>query len=103
MPELTLSVNSFVPKPWTPFQYVGYGGQMPEARSVSAGAMHAVRSLKEKIKHLRQGLAGFNEACAYVQAWNATPGRLTVASLSHTTVHVPGCSTALVAPYIHNH
>lgn len=40
--RLTLSVNCFVPKAWTPFQFAGFG---------------PVQALKDKIKFLRQGLA----------------------------------------------
>lgn len=40
---LTLSINCFVPKPFTPFQWV---------------AMEGIRELKEKIKFLKNGLKG---------------------------------------------
>jgi radical SAM superfamily enzyme YgiQ (UPF0313 family) len=52
--EITLSVNSFVPKPWTPFQYCGYGGlDFPEAE-LDLAAKKSVVALKEKIKYLRK-------------------------------------------------
>ncbi len=43
--NIILSVNSFVPKAWTPFQYFGF---VP------------VKELKLKIKYLRKALAGIN-------------------------------------------
>ena len=52
--ELTLSVNCFVPKPWTPFQYCPFGGlDAPEAEG-EKGTTQALVALKEKIKYLRQ-------------------------------------------------
>ncbi|HHO48077.1 MAG TPA: radical SAM protein [Desulfobacteraceae bacterium] len=66
MSELTLSVNSFVPKPWTPFQYVPFGGLDPEAAAgqrdeAAAGQRDeaaAVGALKRKIRYLRRELSG---------------------------------------------
>ena len=43
--KLTLSVNCFVPKAWTPFQYAGFG---------------PVEELKAKLKFLRRALAGLH-------------------------------------------
>ncbi len=43
--RLALSVNCFVPKAWTPFQFAGFG---------------PVEALKAKIKFLRKGLAGLH-------------------------------------------
>jgi radical SAM superfamily enzyme YgiQ (UPF0313 family) len=40
---ITLSINSFVPKAWTPFQYCAFAG---------------LEALKKKIKYLRKGFAG---------------------------------------------
>jgi radical SAM superfamily enzyme YgiQ (UPF0313 family) len=48
---LTLSINSFVPKAWTPFQFYG---------------MESVTELKQKLKLIRKGLAG--EANIRIQA-----------------------------------
>ncbi|BCO09684.1 radical SAM protein [Desulfolithobacter dissulfuricans] len=56
--ELTLSVNSFVPKPWTPFQYLPYGGLENDEASLDRTCSRAVSALKKKIKYLRAGLAG---------------------------------------------
>ena len=56
--ELTLSVNSFVPKPWTPFQYVPFGGLAPEVAARCRDERKAVLALKNKIKYLRGSLAG---------------------------------------------
>lgn len=58
MSELTLSVNSFVPKPWTPFQYVSYGGLDPEAAMRRRDETAAVMALRKKIKYLRRSLSG---------------------------------------------
>ncbi|OGQ98956.1 MAG: radical SAM protein [Deltaproteobacteria bacterium RIFOXYD12_FULL_57_12] len=41
--HMTISLNSFIPKPWTPFQYHPFA---------------AVASLREKIRHLQKQLAG---------------------------------------------
>jgi radical SAM superfamily enzyme YgiQ (UPF0313 family) len=56
MPEITLSVNSFVPKPWTPFQYLSYGGLAPELALEDKHATVAILALKRKIKYLRRML-----------------------------------------------
>lgn len=54
--ELTLSINCFVPKPWTPFQYCSFGGLSP-ARAEEQGTAQALVALKEKIRYLRKMLA----------------------------------------------
>lgn len=54
--ELTLSVNSFVPKPWTPFQYCSYGGLSSVQAKEDTTHRKAVMALKEKIKYLRKAL-----------------------------------------------
>lgn len=56
--EITLSVNSFVPKPWTPFQYASFGGLTPEEAEAGHDENAAVVALKAKIRYLRKGLAG---------------------------------------------
>jgi radical SAM superfamily enzyme YgiQ (UPF0313 family) len=56
--ELTLSVNSFVPKPWTPFQYAPFGGLTPEVAACCQDERKAVLALKNKIKYLRGSLTG---------------------------------------------
>jgi len=55
---ITLSVNSFVPKPWTPFQYVSYGGLAPEAAMADRDGSRSVMALRQKIRYLRRGLKG---------------------------------------------
>ncbi len=55
--ELSLSVNSFVPKPWTPFQYCSYGGLDNQAACSEQSATKATLALKQKIKYLRKALA----------------------------------------------
>ncbi len=53
--EISLSVNCFAPKPWTPFQYHPFGGlELAEGENGSAKA--ALQSLKAKIAFLKKGL-----------------------------------------------
>lgn len=54
--ELTLSINCFVPKPWTPFQFCAFGG-LSEEEAGRGRVEPAQAALKEKIRFLRQGLA----------------------------------------------
>ncbi len=54
--QLTLSVNCFVPKPWTPFQYCAFGG-LDQAEASQGKIEPALEALKEKIRVLRRGLA----------------------------------------------
>ena len=49
---LTLSINCFVPKPWTPFQYCSFGG-LEELPPGKQGTARALAALKEKISYLR--------------------------------------------------
>ncbi len=56
MPEILLSVNSFVPKPWTPFQYLSYGGLSAREADTDRDATLGVLALKHKIKYLRRML-----------------------------------------------
>ncbi|MBV5316792.1 MAG: radical SAM protein [Desulfobulbaceae bacterium] len=51
--ELTLSINCFVPKPWTPFQYCSFGGLSPQQAQEPSSAP-ALMALKDKIKYLRK-------------------------------------------------
>ena len=54
--EITVSVNSFVPKPWTPFQYHPFGAsQRLETGAVFSGES-AVKELKRKIRLLKRGI-----------------------------------------------
>ncbi|MCI5191999.1 MAG: radical SAM protein [Candidatus Electrothrix sp. AU1_5] len=55
--ELILSVNSFVPKPWTPFQYLSFGGQEKEQAMQDRDCTAAVYNLKKKIKYLKKAFA----------------------------------------------
>jgi radical SAM superfamily enzyme YgiQ (UPF0313 family) len=54
--ELTLSINCFVPKPWTPFQYCSFGGLAP-AVAKEQTTVRALAALKEKIRYLRKMLS----------------------------------------------
>ena len=55
--ELALSINCFVPKPWTPFQYCSFGGLMA-AQAAEESTARALLVLKEKIRYLRAMLNG---------------------------------------------
>jgi radical SAM superfamily enzyme YgiQ (UPF0313 family) len=55
--ELTLSINCFVPKPWTPFQYCSFGGLSPQ-QALEPSSAQALVALKEKIRYLRKLLGG---------------------------------------------
>ncbi len=55
---MTLSVNSFVPKPWTPFQYFSFGGLSAARAAACPDEVAAVMALKGKIRYLRKKLAG---------------------------------------------
>ncbi len=55
--ELILSVNSFVPKPWTPFQYCSFGGMAAAKAAILHDQAEAVMALKKKIKYLRKAFA----------------------------------------------
>ncbi len=56
--EIIVSVNSFVPKPWTPFQFLSFGGADPNQTEADTTARGAVNELKRKIKYLKKQLAG---------------------------------------------
>ena len=56
--EITLSVNCFTPKPWTPFQFHPFGISEQLAPGEMRPASEALRQLKKKITFLRKGLAG---------------------------------------------
>jgi len=53
--EITLSVNSFAPKPWTPFQFHPFGA-LEQKEGESGTAKLAIASLKEKIRFLKKSL-----------------------------------------------
>ena len=54
LPMLTVSLNSFVPKAWTPFQFCAFAG-VPE--------------LKEKIKFLRGSALSLRKSAANAEYW----------------------------------
>jgi len=54
--EITLSVNSFTPKPWTPFQFHAFGVSERLNQGETRDAADVVRTLKDKIKFLQNGL-----------------------------------------------
>ena len=53
---LTLSINRFVPKPWTPFQYCSFGG-LAAVEAGTADTAQALLALQEKIRYLRRMLS----------------------------------------------
>ncbi|MCI5144230.1 MAG: radical SAM protein [Candidatus Electrothrix sp. AR3] len=55
--EIFLSINSFVPKPWTPFQYLSFGGLEPEQALQDQDAKKSILHLKKKIKYLKRACA----------------------------------------------
>ena len=56
--EISLSVNCFTPKPWTPFQFHPFGISQQLAPGETRTGAEALRQLKKKITFLRKGLAG---------------------------------------------
>ena len=54
--EISLSVNCFAPKPWTPFQFYPFAGVKGEAAEQNS-AKKAIKVLKEKIAFLKKGIA----------------------------------------------
>ena len=54
--EIILSVNSFVPKSWTPFQYLSFGGQNSQTSAADLDCSQALGSLRGKIKYLKKKL-----------------------------------------------
>lgn len=56
--EINLSLNSFTPKPWTPFQYHPFGVGEKEVSGEQLSHKKVLTSLKEKIHFLRKGLQG---------------------------------------------
>jgi radical SAM superfamily enzyme YgiQ (UPF0313 family) len=55
--EIILSINSFVPKPWTPFQYLSFGGQDPHQAVQDQNCTSSILHLKKKIKYLKKAFA----------------------------------------------
>ncbi len=53
--EITLSVNCFAPKPWTPFQFHPFGGGILDSHDEGIAAT-IVKSLKDKISFLKKAL-----------------------------------------------
>lgn len=54
--EINLSVNCFVPKPWTPFQYHPFGISEQLQPGQHRTVKEATKNLKEKISYLKKGL-----------------------------------------------
>jgi len=55
--EIILSVNSFVPKPWTPFQYLSFGGLDRKQAAAAPDADASVTVLRKKIKYLKKNFS----------------------------------------------
>ncbi len=58
--EILLSVNCFIPKPWTPFQYHPFGINKKLDKDEEYPAKQAITQLKEKIAFLKQGVKQFD-------------------------------------------
>jgi radical SAM superfamily enzyme YgiQ (UPF0313 family) len=58
--EIVLSVNSFVPKPWTPFQYLSFGGLNDEEMLRDQSEKNALLRLNNTIRQLKNALAGID-------------------------------------------
>lgn len=56
--EMYLSVNCFVPKPWTPFQYHPFGMAERLAPGELGDGRQALKNLKAKIGYLKKGVKG---------------------------------------------
>jgi hypothetical protein len=56
--EIYLSVNCFVPKPWTPFQYHPFGMSARLAPGELGDGRQALKNLKAKIGYLKKGIKG---------------------------------------------
>ncbi|MFN2353842.1 MAG: radical SAM protein [Desulfopila sp.] len=56
--EMYLSVNCFVPKPWTPFQYHPFGMSERLAPGELGDGSRALKNLKAKIGYLKKGVKG---------------------------------------------
>jgi len=54
--EIFLSVNCFVPKPWTPFQFHPFGIAAKLDCGEQRSAKEAVKNLKEKVSYLKKGV-----------------------------------------------
>lgn len=64
--DIYLSVNCFVPKPWTPFQFHSFGIAARLENGEQRSAREAVKNLKEKISYLKKGVQKFSNV--YFQA-----------------------------------
>lgn len=56
--ELTVSLNCFIPKPWTPFQYHPFGSAGRLAAGAAFDGRTAAGELKRRIDRLKRGLKG---------------------------------------------
>ncbi len=57
--EILVSVNCFVPKPWTPFQYHPFGISKSLDEGENFSSQKALTQLKEKITFLKKGVKQF--------------------------------------------
>ncbi|MGI9536128.1 MAG: radical SAM protein [Desulfocapsaceae bacterium] len=58
--EISISVNSFVPKPWTPFQYHPFGASEELDGEETLTGRDGVQNITAKIKYLRTHLASLS-------------------------------------------
>ena len=64
--EIFLSVNCFVPKPWTPFQFHPFGISTPLTSGETFSMKKAIGMLKEKITYLKDAVRGLSNV--HIQA-----------------------------------
>lgn len=55
--EIAVSLNCFVPKAWTPFQFCAFGGQEPAAATAEQAIAQTLAELKGKIRMIKKMLA----------------------------------------------
>ncbi len=55
--ELSISVNCFVPKPWTPFQYHPFGSSQKLGAEQTLSGQSALKTLKGRIRFLKKQLS----------------------------------------------
>ncbi len=56
--ELVVSVNCFVPKPWTPFQYHPFGSSNELAEEATITGREAVALLRDKVAIIKKAIGG---------------------------------------------
>jgi len=57
--EITISINCFVPKPWTPFQFHAFGVSEQLDRGESKNQREVISRLKNRLKFLKNGFKAY--------------------------------------------